>query len=203
MKFTEYIGSQFGNPHGIIGIFCCAVMNLINRAQYRGALDSLRCSHESRVLDIGFGNGHLIQRIFNRYHCYIDGIDISPDMVHAALKRNKKGVDSGKIQLQLGNCLFFPYKANTFDQAVTVNTIYFWESIEKGLSEIFRVLKPGGSFINAVYSKDFLAGLSYSRKGFTLLEAEEIKAASLAAGFSSVVCKQLKHGRCFIIICTK
>ena len=28
-KFTEYIGSQFGNPHGFVGRICCVIMNVI------------------------------------------------------------------------------------------------------------------------------------------------------------------------------
>ena len=30
-KFTEYIGSQFGNPRGVIGKVCCILMNIINK----------------------------------------------------------------------------------------------------------------------------------------------------------------------------
>lgn len=34
-NFSEYIGSQFGNPRGIIGKCCCLIMNMINRAMYK------------------------------------------------------------------------------------------------------------------------------------------------------------------------
>lgn len=33
-KFTEYIGSQFGNPHGFVGRICCVIMNVINKAGF-------------------------------------------------------------------------------------------------------------------------------------------------------------------------
>jgi len=203
MKFTEYIGSQFGNPRGIIGGFCCVLMNVINRAQYKGVLDHLQCSSKSKVLDIGFGNGHLIWKIYAKYHCFLYGIDISADMVRVATERNKNGVHEGKILLQTGDCLALPYDSNWFDQVVSINTIYFWGNIEKGLSEILRVLKPGKSFVNAVYSREFLTGLSYTRKGFTILEPEELKTAALNVGFSSAVSRPLKNGKSYIIICTK
>ena len=35
-----------------------------------------------------------------------------------------------------------------------LNTIYFWDDLEKCFSEIKRILKPNGIFINAIYSKD-------------------------------------------------
>ena len=34
-KFTEYIGSQFGNPRGFVGSVCCLIMNTINKKMYR------------------------------------------------------------------------------------------------------------------------------------------------------------------------
>ena len=33
-KFTDYIGSQFGNPRGIIGKICCIIMNIINNEKH-------------------------------------------------------------------------------------------------------------------------------------------------------------------------
>ena len=29
-KLTDYIGSQFGNPRGFVGMCCCKIMNIIN-----------------------------------------------------------------------------------------------------------------------------------------------------------------------------
>lgn len=40
-KFTEYIGGQFGNPHGFVGKICCLIMNTINRAMYKKTVSLL------------------------------------------------------------------------------------------------------------------------------------------------------------------
>ena len=37
-KFTEYIGSQFGNPRGFVGKVCCLIMNIINKAMYKNTV---------------------------------------------------------------------------------------------------------------------------------------------------------------------
>lgn len=52
-RFTEYIGSQFGNPHGVVGIVCCVIMNIINKAMYRNTVSLIEIASDENVLDIG------------------------------------------------------------------------------------------------------------------------------------------------------
>ena len=49
-KFTEYIGEQFGNPHGFVGKVCCVIMNVINKAMYRKTISLLEVKAEDNVL---------------------------------------------------------------------------------------------------------------------------------------------------------
>lgn len=60
-KFTEYIGSQFGNPRGIVGKICCIIMNVINNKMYIKTVSMISLPEKSRVLDIGYGNGYLLK----------------------------------------------------------------------------------------------------------------------------------------------
>jgi hypothetical protein len=41
-NLTEYIGSQFGNPRGIIGKICCICMNIINKKLYIKVSDTVK-----------------------------------------------------------------------------------------------------------------------------------------------------------------
>ena len=56
-KFTEYIGSQFGNPRGFVGKVCCVIMNVINKAMYKNTVSLIDIPSGSNLLDIGYGNG--------------------------------------------------------------------------------------------------------------------------------------------------
>lgn len=201
MKLTEYIGSQFGNPRGVIGKICCLCMNIINQAMYDGVAKTLCLKESSKVLDIGYGNGYLINKIYKNNHCYIDGIDISEDMKVKASKINERGIKAGKIQLEIGNCCKMPYEQFRFDVVTSINTIYFWPDTKKGLAEIYRVLKEGGVFKNAIYSKTWLERLAYTKKGFKLFEVEEIEDMAKSVGFSKVEILVIKNG--FIISCYK
>ena len=64
-KFTEYIGSQFGNPRGFVGSVCCLIMNTINKKMYRKTVELMQQSGidpADKILDIGYGNGYFLQQ---------------------------------------------------------------------------------------------------------------------------------------------
>jgi ubiquinone/menaquinone biosynthesis C-methylase UbiE len=79
--------------------------------------------------------------------CYLEGIDISEDMVKKATALNRKYVETGRMNFRLGNCCSMEDNDGSFDVVTTINTIYFWEDTKKGMSEIYRVLKPGGGIL--------------------------------------------------------
>lgn len=198
-KFTEYIGSQFGNPRGIVGKICCFIMNRINNEMYKNVILEVQKKKDLCILDIGYGNGYLIEEMFKNTHSRIYGIDISNDMLKLASDRNKEGVQAGEITLSLGNCCNLNFNNNTFEIVTSVNTIYFWQDTLKGLTEIHRVLKEGGAFYNAVYSKEWLQRLSYTRKGFKFFEKEDYMKLGKQAGFSEILIKEIINGRGYFI----
>lgn len=203
ISFSEYIGSQFGNPRGIIGKFCCILMNSINKAMYISVVTSLKLNEHSTLLDIGYGNGYLIQKIYKKFGCNILGIDISEDMKSIASKRNSKGMAINKIKLLLGDCCDLNFENNTFEAVTSVNTIYFWNDTEKGLSEIYKVLKPGGTFYNAVYSREWLQKLSYTKKGFKLFQKEDLISLGKKVGFSEISIKDIANGKSYLVMYKK
>ena len=198
-KFTEYIGSQFGNPRGIIGKCCCLLMNSINRSMYRSVATSFTLNEKYKVLDIGYGNGYLIEQIYKKYKPDIFGIDISEDMMKIATKRNHKAVENGKIKLRVGDCCELDFENNKFNVVTSINTIYFWNDTLKGLYEIYRILKKDGVFYNVVYSKEWLEKLSYTEKGFKLFNKDEFVALGEKVGFSNISIKQISKGKSYIV----
>lgn len=203
MKFSEYIGSQFGNPRGIFGSICCLLMNIINKQLYLGIVNSLDIDKEDIVLDIGYGNGNLSKLLYKKYDCKIIGIDISEDMKKVATKRNKNGVLKNRIQFDTGDCCDLSFNDEHFDAIVSVNTIYFWSNTKKGLSEIHRALKNGGIFSNAIYSKAWMQKTSYTKSGFKLFNPDKIEKLAREVGFKDVKILSIKKGNAFIINCIK
>ena len=202
-KFTEYIGSQFGNPRGFVGKVCCVIMNVINNAMYRNTVSVIKISPEENMLDIGYGNGYLFSRVYKKTKANLYGIDISEDMKIQATKRNKKALTDEKLFLDIGDCCDLKYVDNFFEAVTSINTVYFWEDTIKGLSEIHRTLKTGGSFYNVVYTKEWLDKLSYTEKGFKKYGPEELAQFGRTAGFENIQVKDIVKGKSFVVIYTK
>ncbi len=202
-KFSEYIGSQFGNPRGFVGAICCVIMNVINRAMYKNTVALVDVSPDDKVLDIGFGNGYLLQLLYDKCKCDMYGIDISEDMVTAATSRNARASRDGKLHLQWGDCCDLPFDENSFAAVTSINTVYFWNNTEDGLAEIRRVLKPGATFYNVVYTKDWLDKLSYTKTGFQKFEAQDLVDFGKEAGFDDVTVKDVVKGKSFVVMYRK
>lgn len=202
-KFSEYIGRQFGNPHGFVGKVCCVIMNVINRKMYKRTVALIDAKPDDKVLDIGYGNGYLLKCLHKKTKSDLYGIDISGAMLELATKKNKEAAKQGKLHLQVGDCCDLSYEDDTFAAISSINTVYFWRDTRKGLSEIYRVLKTGGTFFNVVYTKKFLDGLAYTKKGFKKYEPEQLIDLGKQVGFHRISVKDIVKGKSFVVIYSK
>ncbi|MDR0912220.1 MAG: class I SAM-dependent methyltransferase, partial [Methanobrevibacter sp.] len=96
----------------------------------------------------------------------IYGIDISQDMVNQTKQKFKKEIIDNKIDLKIGDVKDLDFENNYFNKIYTVNTIYFWNDLEKSFSEIYRTLNNGGIFLNVIYSKEWLSKLKVTDNYF-------------------------------------
>jgi demethylmenaquinone methyltransferase/2-methoxy-6-polyprenyl-1,4-benzoquinol methylase len=81
------------------------------------------------------------------------GIDISTQMLEVGRKKIEKEGLAAKVQLQVGDSETINFGENTFDAGMVAFGIRNFEHLEKGLSEIWRVLKPGGQLVILEFSK--------------------------------------------------
>lgn len=99
------------------------------------------------ILDIATGTGDLAILMAQSGAKKIVGVDISKGMLEVGRKKvSDKNLDN-RITLEFGDSEALPFPDNSFD-AITVSFgIRNFESLEQGLSQILRVLKPGGIFV--------------------------------------------------------
>jgi len=175
-KFIKYVGNNFRNPNGIGGKITTKIMNIMNQRQYKAVLDNINLKDNDVILDIGFGNGYLINKLLKKNkNIKIFGIDISKDMVNIVSKKYNQYIDNNCLTLLLENINNkTTFENEMFDVIYTVNTIYFWDDIQICFSEIKRILKPNGIFINAIYTKKQLDKTKFSGNGFNKYSKEEI-----------------------------
>ena len=202
-RFTKYVSSQFKNPRGFGGVIISIIQNVLNRAMYNNTAALVRLEPNARVLDIGYGNGYLLQKLYKKQVVDLYGIDISDAAKKMATKKNKKASKANRLHLSVGDCCNLPYAESSFDAVTSINTIYFWNDTVKGLSEIRRTLKKRKSFYNIVYSKEYLDTIKYTQIGYKKFEQDELEEYGKQAGFENVEIKEIMKGKGFVVIYTK
>ncbi|WP_406682954.1 bifunctional demethylmenaquinone methyltransferase/2-methoxy-6-polyprenyl-1,4-benzoquinol methylase UbiE [Seonamhaeicola sp. MEBiC1930] len=99
------------------------------------------------ILDIATGTGDLAINLAETKASRIVGLDISTGMLEVGKEKvKKKGLDS-KIEMVWGDSENIPFDDNTFDAVTVAFGVRNFETLENGLKEIYRVLKPSGTFI--------------------------------------------------------
>lgn len=107
----------------------------------------IREKQPTTILDIATGTGDLALLMADTSAEKIIGLDLSVGMLRVGEEKIKAKNLSAKIEMVVGDSENIPYADNYFD-AITVSFgIRNFETLEKGLSEIYRVLKPGGLFV--------------------------------------------------------
>jgi ubiquinone/menaquinone biosynthesis C-methylase UbiE len=102
------------------------------------------------VLEVGSGHGNTLAKVagFASRGSH-SGVDFSSVMHRHASRRHRGLVREGRIRFHLGGSERLLYPDRTFDKAYTVHTVYFWGAPLEHLTEIHRVLRPGGRFVLA------------------------------------------------------
>jgi demethylmenaquinone methyltransferase/2-methoxy-6-polyprenyl-1,4-benzoquinol methylase len=117
------------------------------------AIRLLKDVQPKQMLDVATGTGDFAIEALSLNPTKVTGIDISSGMLEVGkVKMKKKGYDN-RIELLLGDSENLPFETNHFD-AITVGFgVRNFEHLEVGLSEMNRVLRPGGKTAVLEFSK--------------------------------------------------
>ena len=117
------------------------------------ALRTLKDLQPKKMLDVATGTGDFAIMAHKMLQpSSITGIDISEGMLsHGREKITKLGLDN-KITLELGDSETISFPDQTFDAITVAFGVRNFENLEKGLSEMLRVLKPGGKLVILEFS---------------------------------------------------
>ena len=99
------------------------------------------------VLDIATGTGDLAILMTETSAERIVGLDISAGMLDVGRKKIEAKKLSDKIEMILADSENMPFENDTFDAITVAFGVRNFETLEKGLAEILRVLKPNGTFV--------------------------------------------------------
>lgn len=117
------------------------------------AVKILKKLQPKKVLDIACGTGDFAIEDLKSGATEVIGLDISKGMVDVGIgKVNKKGL-ADKVSLRVGDSENIPFEENSFDGITVGFGVRNFENLEKGLSEMHRVLNPEGQLIVLEFSK--------------------------------------------------
>ncbi len=105
------------------------------------------------ILDVATGTGDLAIEAMRINPKKIIGVDIAEDMVKIGQKKIKNKKLDKIIDLQVGDSEDLHFEDNYFDAAMVAFGVRNFENLEKGLSEMNRVLKPGAMILVLEFSK--------------------------------------------------
>ncbi len=100
-----------------------------------------------KILDVATGTGDLAINLSKTGASEIIGLDISTGMLEVGKNKVKDKKLDAIINMVKGDSENLPYQENYFDAITVAFGVRNFENLEKGLSEIYRVLKPGGIFV--------------------------------------------------------
>ena len=123
-----------------------------NKNVYQSEINAIKSllPQFNTAVEIGIGSGNFALPLGIKF-----GIEPSEKMRKAAKRKGIEVIDGVAENLPLEN--------KSFDLALMVTTLCFLDDAKKAFSEVYRILKPGGYFINAFIDKDSSLGKIYQK----------------------------------------
>jgi demethylmenaquinone methyltransferase/2-methoxy-6-polyprenyl-1,4-benzoquinol methylase len=156
-NITPYKGSVLGKKEQVAKMFDAISGNYdnLNRVISFGidikwrkkVLAIISKSNPDIILDIATGTGDLAILMTQTSAKKIIGLDISAGMLEVGMKKIADKELSNTIEMVLGDSESMPFADNYFDAITVAFGVRNFETLEKGLQEILRVLKPNGVFV--------------------------------------------------------
>lgn len=150
-KASQKAGWAFFAP--LQAMTTSAAARLVTHARLRAGM---------RVLDVACGTG-VVAITAARLGARVTGLDLTPELLHVARENSKTaGVD---IDWHEGDAEQLPFEAATFDAVLSQHGHMFAPRPDVAVSEMLRVLKPGGTIAFSTWPPELYIGRMFALVG--------------------------------------
>jgi len=150
----EQVADMFNNiakTYDFLNHFLSLGIDVIWRKK---AINELKADQPRHILDVATGTGDFAFEALSILRPEkITGVDISQGMLDIAKQKIAKRGLSDRFEVKLGDSEKLPFNDSTFDAITVAYGVRNFENLEKGMADMFRVLKPGGKAVVLEFSK--------------------------------------------------
>ena len=206
MWFYKKFKNMAAKPVGLLGKIMVRKLNGERHAVLADwGFPHLKMAEHADCLDCGCGGGANIKRLLTMTSGRVCGVDFSKVAVAETKKTNKSDVKSGRCQVFCADVRELPFESEKFDVVTAFETIYYWQ-LEDSFKEVFRCLKPDGTFMIV----NEAAGLNPANfewektiKGLKIYNAAQITAALKTAGFDEIAVDEIAEKDYICVVAKK
>lgn len=121
----------------------------IDRLWRKKAINMLNINRNHKVLDLCCGTGQMVYYACKKVgkDTEVIGLDFNKDMLNVGYKRLNESIENYKFELLQGDAQALPFGDSSFDRVTIAFGLRNIPDKSKALSEIYRVLKPGGKAV--------------------------------------------------------
>lgn len=150
----EQVATMFNNiskTYDFLNHFLSLGIDIIWRKK---AIGELRKENPKVILDVATGTGDFAFESLKILRPEkIIGVDISQGMLDVAADKIARRNLTDKFEVRLGDSEKLLFDDNYFDAVTVAYGVRNFENLEKGLSDMLRVMKPGGKAVILEFSK--------------------------------------------------
>jgi demethylmenaquinone methyltransferase/2-methoxy-6-polyprenyl-1,4-benzoquinol methylase len=148
----EEVAQMFNNIANRYDLLNSVLSLGIHKGWRKKCVQLLRSSNPKTILDVATGTGDFAIACMRLDPEKITGIDISDGMLEVGREKIHKLNLTGTITLQNGNAETIAFADSSFDAIVVGFGVRNFQDLQKGLANMYRILKPGGKLVILEFS---------------------------------------------------
>lgn len=187
---TDPFLQNAARPTGADGEAILERMNTSHARMAAWGFSHIHPAANAHALDVGCGGGMNLATLLKLCpQGYATGIDYSATSIAVSTRTNATAIAAGRCRVLQADVSTLPFPDASFDLATAFETLYFWPDPIRGLEEIRRVLRPGGSILICHEADGSRPGdklWPLKIPGMRVYSAEQLHHLLAAAGFTRI-----------------